>query len=153
MNALSALALLTQINVSRVLNAVAAGTSDQNSSSVDMAGYEGVLFVALFGTLTATQVTSIKAQSSSDDGSTDTFADLEGTAVGPLTDSDGNKMLLLDVFRPDERYVRCVVDRGTANAVIDGVIAIRYGARSIPTTQGSTVMAAESHVSPAEGTA
>lgn len=50
-------------------------------------------------------------------------ADLEGSLVGPLADADGNKLLVLDVHRPRERYVNCVVNRATGNAVIDGVIA------------------------------
>jgi hypothetical protein len=57
------------------------------------------------------------------------------------------------VFRPAERYVRAVVTRGTADAVIDGVIAIQYGARVLPATQDATVAGIETHVSPAEGTA
>lgn len=142
--------LLTNVKITRVMNAVAAGTTDQESSSVDMQGYDGVLFVAAFGALTATQVTSINAAQSTDDSS---FADLEGTKVGPLADADGNKLLVLDVYRPQERYVRCHVDRATANAVIDGVIAIQYCGSKAPITQGTTVAGSESHQSPAEGTA
>lgn len=145
--------LSKNIAISRVLNAVAAGTSAQTSSAVDMTGYEGCLFIASFGALTATQVTSIKAQQSSDDGSSDAYADLTGTLVGPLADADGNKLLVLDVYRPRDRYLKCIVNRATANAVIDGVIAIRYGARVQPTVQGSTVAFIETHASPAEGTA
>lgn len=138
--------------VIRVMNAAAAGTSDQNSSVVDTAGYEGVRFIALFGTLTATQATSIKVQQGTlADGSD--MADLEGSAVGPLADADSNKMLVAEVYRPRERYVRCVVDRGVANAVIDGVLAELYGPRVMPVTKDATVSAQEASASPAEGTA
>lgn len=140
------------IKITRALNAVAAGTTDQNGSIIDMQGFEGVLFIAAFGALTATQVTQIKAQQGADSGLSDA-ADLAGTLVGPLADADGNKCLVLDIFRPRERYVRCVVDRGTANAVIDGVLAIQYGAADQPTAHDTTVKAAEAHASPAEGTA
>jgi hypothetical protein len=44
-------------------------------------------------------------------------------------------------------------DPRTADATIDGVIAIQYGARVLPTSQDSTVAGIETHVSPAEGTA
>jgi hypothetical protein len=135
------------------MNAVAAGTSDQNSSSVDMKGFYGVMFLASFGALTATQVTSIKAQQSSDDGSADDWTDILGTLVGPLADADGNKMLVLDIYRPLKRYVRLVVDRGTANAVIDGVVALQYDPDKEPVTHSTTVKAAEFHHAPAEGTA
>lgn len=145
--------LLKDIKVTRVLNAVAAGTSNQNSSVLDMSGWDGVLFVAALGALTATQVTGLKAQQGSASNLSDA-ADLIGTGVGPLADGDSNKCLALDIYRPQERYVRCVLTRGTANAVIDGVVAIQYRGRKSPVTQDTTTLAAsESHVSPAEGTA
>lgn len=141
------------VSISRVMNAVAAGTTTQNGDPVDLEGADGVLFIALFGALTAGQVTALKAQQSEDDGVADDYSDLEGTLVGPLLDTAGNKLLVLDVFRPEKRYVRPVVVRGTANAVIDGVVAIKYSLRSIPGTHGASVAAAEAHVTPAEGTA
>lgn len=144
--------LLNEIKITRVMNAVAAGTTDQNSSEVDMQGWDGVMFIAAFGALTATQVTQIKAQQDVVTGMAGA-ADLAGTLVGPLADGDGNKCLVLDVYRPQERFVRCVVDRGTANAVIDGVIAIQYRGRLQPTTQPASVAFSEAHASPAEGTA
>jgi len=136
----------------RVMNAVAAGTTDQNSSIVDMAGFEGVRFIALFGTLTATQVTQIKVQQDTDSAG-GTMADLAGSNTGPLADGDGNKMLITEIVHPRERYVRCVVDRGTANAVIDGVIAELFGPAVEPVTASSTVSAQEVALAPAEGTA
>jgi hypothetical protein len=95
----------------------------------------------------------IKAQQSSDNGVADGWSDLEGTAVA-VADDDDNQIVGLDIYKPLKRYVRCVVDRGTQNAVVDGVIAIQYGARALPTTQdATTVGAVELHVSPDEGTA
>jgi len=141
--------LLKSGKVTRVTNAVAAGTTDSNSSSVDMQGFESVMFIALFGTITATAVTSIHAEQSADDS---TFADLESTSIS-IDDDEDNMVLVLEVIKPTDRYVRCVVDRGTANAVIDGVIAIQYNARNVPTTQDATTVAdSESHVEPDEGT-
>lgn len=140
--------------VIRVLNATAAGSTDiTTAAAVDTKGYEGVAFLGAFGALTATQVTSMKAQQSSDNGVADGFSDLAGTKLGPLADADGNKLLLLDVFRPQKRYVKPIINRATANAVVDGVFAILYGAREEPITSDSTVKETELHVSPAEGTA
>ena len=145
------LALGKNTKVTRVMDAKAAGATAENGTTVDMQSWEGVLFVALFGALTASQVTSIKAQQST--ATSSGFADLEDTKVGPLADGDGNKALALDVKRPRERYVRCVVSRAAANAVIDGVIAIQYGPRKMPATHDPTVAASKAHTSPAEGTA
>ena len=141
--------------IERVMNAVAAGTSDQTSSAVDMqlgGTFHEVTFLALFGTLTASQVTSIKVQQSDDDGSSDGYSDIEGTASSALADADSNKMLAVTV-RPSKRYVKCIIDRGTANAVIDGMIAIKRIADKIPVTQPSTIISWETHDYPAEGTA
>lgn len=143
--------LSTDVKVTRVMNAVAAGTTDQNGTGVDMKGYDGVMFIASFGTLTATQVTSIHAEQGTDNSSD--WEDLTSTSVGPLADDDSNQLLVLDVYRPTDRYVRCVVDRGTANAVIDGIVALQYHALAKPTTHDtSTVSSSEVHDSPAEGT-
>lgn len=141
--------------IERVMNAVAAGTSDQTSSAVDMqlgGAFHEVTFIALFGTLTASQVTSIKVQQSDDDAATDAYSDIEGTASSALADADSNKMLAVTV-RPSKRYVKCIIDRGTANAVIDGMIAIKKHADEIPVTQPSTIISWETHDYPAEGTA
>lgn len=146
-------AILERIRVDRVLNAVAAGTTDQNGGTIDLSadnGYRGCLFMVAFGTLTATQVTSIKAQESADDS---TWTDLAGTKSIELADTDGNKVLLLDVYRPNKRYIRVVVDRGTANAVIDGAWALLYENNLEGTAQSTDVAGSEVHISPAAGTA
>lgn len=145
---------LTEKNkVTRVSNAVAAGTSDINSSSVDMSGFETVQFIVAFGAITATAVTSIKVQQSSDDGASDTWADLAGSAQ-TVADDDDNQIFQVEIHQPRERYLRCVVDRGTANAVIDGIVAIQGGAQKTPVTHdATTVGGTELHNGPAEGTA
>ncbi len=143
--------LLKGTKITRVMNAVAAGVTNQNGTTLDMSGFDGVMFIASFGALTATQVTSLKAQQGQQSNLSDA-ADLAGTLTGPMADADGNKVLVLDVYRPAERYVRCVVQRGTANAVIDGVVAIQYRGRKTPIAQDSTYVSASKQLtSPAEG--
>ena len=115
-----------------------------------MANFEGVLFIAAFGTLDAGAATGIKVQQGAQANLSDA-ADLAGTALS-MADTDDNKLLMVDVNRPAERYVRAVVTRGTANAVIDGVIAIQYGTRVLPAVQDTSVAGSEAHVSPLEGT-
>jgi hypothetical protein len=142
--------LLKEIKVTRVLNAVAAGTTNQTSSTIDMESWDGVMFVASFGTLTGGAVTNIYARQGQQSGMGDA-ADLAGTKVS-IPDTDSNKVLVLDVFRPAERYVNCIVGRATANAVIDGVVAIQYKGRVTPSVQPATVSASKLSVSPDEGT-
>ena len=135
--------------VTRVMNAVAAGTSDQNSSSVDMKGFDAVQFVVAFGAITASAVTSVHVETSSDDSS---FNDLEGTNIA-VADDDDNQLVIVEVDNPQERYLRVVVDRGTQNAVIDGAIAFQHKADKEPVTHdATTVVGYEYHLSPDEGT-
>ena len=146
--------LATGIKVTRVQNGAVAATSDLNGSSVNMTGFEGVLFIALLGTLSATQVTSLKAQMSSDDGGSDAFTDILGTDSGDMADDDDDQVIVLDIYRPVERYVRPVLLRGTGNAVVDGILAIQYGPGKKPTINDVTsVFGTEVHASPAAGTA
>lgn len=146
--------LATEVKITRVMDGVAAGTTDQTGSSVNMTGFDGVMFVALLGVLSTNQVTSLKAQGSSDDGSSDAFADLLGTDSGDMADDDDDQGIVLDVYRPVEQYIRPILLRATGNAVIDGIIAIQYGPGKKPTiNDATTIFNTEVHASPAEGTA
>jgi len=126
-----------------------AGTTDINGTTLDMKNYEGVLMVARMGVITATAVTSIKAQQGDESDLSDA-ADLLGTGITIAADDD-NEIFVIDLGKPSKRYVRLVCDRGTANAVIDATY-IQYTGKKAPVTQGSGVTL-ETHVSPAEGTA
>ena len=148
------LSLLKNASFDVVEAAAVAGTTDLTSDGVDMSGFECVAFVAHFGALTAGQVTQMKLQQSDDDGAVDDYTDLLGSNTGPMADGDSNKLLIVEVVRPQKKFVRAIVDRGTQNAVLNGVIAIRYYPHKGPITQPTaSVSASESHVSPAEGTA
>ena len=138
--------------VTRVVNATAAGTTAVNGTVLDMQGFESVKFIACFGALTATQTTSLKIQQGTLANGSD-MADLAGSGSGNLADGDGNKCIATELVRPTKRYVRCVVVRGTANAVIDAVIAVQMGGRKAPVTHDASVAISETVVSPAEGTA
>lgn len=130
---------------------VAAGTSDLNSDIVDTAGFDGVRFIIGFGAITSGAVTSIKVQQDTDAAGS-TMADLSGSAI-TVSDTSDNKIAIAEVFRPRERYLRLVTDRGTQNAVVDFLIVELFHARNEPVTQDTTVISAEIATSPAEGTA
>lgn len=127
-----------------------AAPTDINGTTLDMTNHEGVLIIVRMGTITATAVTSIKAQQGAASDLSDA-ADLEGTAQ-TIADTDDDKTFYIDLKRPRERYVRLVVDRGTANAVVASAEYVQYGPRELPSAHGANV-SGESHVSPAEGTA
>lgn len=140
---------LTRLNV----NAAAASTDITPTYDVDMQNFEGCMFVVEMGTITSGAVTSIKIQQSSDDGDTDAYSDLEGTSV-TVADDDDDLIFWIDIYKPQKRYLRLIVDRGTQNAEVDSILAIQYGPRVQPTTHdATTVGGGECHISPDEGTA
>lgn len=140
-----------RVKVDGTSYSIAAGITDLTGESVDTAGYDGVRFLIGFGAITAGAVMSVKAQESTaaDTGQ----SDLAGSAQAVADDKD-DKIVIIDVYRPQERYVNTVIDRGTQNAVVDFVIAELYAKiGKLPITQDATVLGAEKFASPDEGTA
>lgn len=135
------MSLTKNVKITVVAAAAAAAQTAVEGSILDMAGYDGVLFVALTGDVTDTAVLTLKAQQNTAN-STSGMADLVGTAAFTAGASDAdNKGLALDVHKPRERYVRAVLTRGTANAAVSGIIAIQYDARRKPTAHDASVIA------------
>ncbi len=145
--------LLEGIEVRSVLDILGtAATTDRNGATIDMLGYDGVLFLFKFGAI-GTVAPVIKAQQGQQSDLSDA-ADLAGTLQSPAA-TDGNKIFSIDIFRPLERYVRVVVDKttGGGNESDEAVLAILYKNRKQPIVQGSDVAGSEIFSSPPEGTA
>ena len=133
--------LSTTVKLQRVLSATAAGLTSVNTSSVDLQNKDGARFIVAFGALTATQVTSVKLQGSTDNSTWSDLLDPDtGTVIttGNLADGDSNKVVSLEVYKCKRRYVRAVVIRGTANAVIDGAWAEIPQRNKLPMTIDTT---------------
>lgn len=136
--------LLKNGKITRVKNAVTAGTTDQDSDVLDMAGFDSICFISLLGDITSGSVLELQVFGNTAN-STSSPTPVEQTnddtdATAGASDYD-NKLLIVDCQRwnPNYRYAFARQKRGTQNAVLDGMIAIQYNARDIPTTQGSTV--------------
>lgn len=142
--------MLQNVAIDRVLIDTAAGQAATAGSILDMAGYEGVLFIAKLGDVTDTSVVTLQAQHN-DANSTSGMATLAGSATftAGATSADDN-LLVLEVYRPTKRYIRPLLTSATANAVKNGIIAVRYGPRCKPVTQGATVLASAILIEPAQ---
>jgi hypothetical protein len=114
--------------LSLVQAALADGSTDPNSSSVDMAGYDGCLFVGIVGTITTTGTCTLAVEQSSDDGVADAFSALTGASAVASLAAKSDLLLVIDVQHPTKRYLRTSLTRATANSVWGGTIAIRYRA-------------------------
>lgn len=133
---------LRDLKLTRVANAAAAGITEVDTSILDMAGFEGVMFVCLLNTVTAGSVVTVTAQQNTAN-QTGGMAPI-ANASASVTDVGGassNQAIVLDVFRPLQEFVRAAVTRTTANAALDGVIAIQYAAHRKPTVQDASVIA------------
>lgn len=138
--------LLKDCKITRLGNAAAAGTTDQDGSVLDMSGFDSVMFIALLGDATSGSVLELQAFGNTA-SSTSSPTPVEQTTdnvqyTAGASDAD-NKIMVLDILRwnPTYRYAfpRLVID--TQNCVTDGLLAIQYNSRSVPLTQGSTVLA------------
>ena len=119
--------LSEDVKITRVLANVADGQTDSNTSSVDMTGFDGVLFLITIGTITGSGTSTWTVEQSSDDS---TFNAVSGAEVDATGSAESDTVLILDVKRPLDRYVHVAYVRATANSEIDGVVALQYGARS-----------------------
>lgn len=142
--------LSSQVNVVRLSNGAVAAQTEIDSTAIDTAGYDGVMFLTAFGAITGGSDVDVKLQ----DGATASpTTDVAGSNV-PVADTNSNKQVLHDIYRPQKRYLRVVVTRTTANTVLDGIWAILYRGRKEPISVDATSVAAvKLLISPDEGTA
>lgn len=126
----------------------ASGAVDRDGAVLDMAGWEGVLVLVTVATVASGAVTGIKAQQGAVSTMADA-ADLKDSALA-IADADDNKVFWFDL-KPNERYVRVVVDKDGTNACAESAVYIQYGPSGIevPITDAN----GESHALPAEGAA
>lgn len=129
---------------------ISAGTSNQTLTSVDTLGYGAYRIVALLGTLTATQVTSLGVNESSDN-STWTAVTSGGSAIKTANagDGDAGKTLILEVYKPQKRYIQPQVNRATANAAITSVVVELYLPDFQPVSQDGSVSSYVAYDNPA----
>ena len=130
----------------------AASNTDGNSDRIDMQGYEGVMFVCPITDSVATGVAVLKVEQNTADSDSG-MAALTGasaTVTSAQNDDVNDTLLVVDVYRPTERYVQAVRTSATANIAFGSVIAILYGARELPQAEHATIADAAVVASPAE---
>lgn len=125
----------------KVLVATGAGTADTLTGDIlDLQNCDSVAGVAILGDVDNTAVVTLKAYTGDDAALADgAYETVTATVTADATSAD-NKLLVLDIVKPGKRYCRFDLVRATANAVVDGIIGIRYNFRTVPTTQPSDVV-------------
>lgn len=134
--------------------AVAAGSTDVTDATVvDTAGYDGVRFIFIFGTITTNAVTSIGVAGKATNAPTPGTDDLAGSKQ-TVGDGADDTIFITEITHPQQRYLRPFVKRATQNAVINAIICELYNHNGkMPITQDATVTAVETFDAPAVGTA
>lgn len=143
--------LLNNCKITRVMNDGngAASANPTKGTILDMAGFQGVMFVAMMGDVVSGAVVALRA-AGSDINDTAEMALLAGSAGGTAGASDfDDKLVVLDVVEPGYRYIEPQLFHTTQNAPFDGVMAIQYRADQKPTVQGATVVASATLLNPA----
>jgi len=132
---------INDTKIIRVANSQVAGTTAVNSSLVSTANAKSFEFDAIFGDVTDASVLGLKIQGGEESNGSD-MADLTGASVSFTADatSGDNKILRIAIERPLNTYLRAVVTRTVANAVVDGVICLVSDGRSVPVTDDASVV-------------
>lgn len=121
--------LFKNVSVREVNAPVSAGSSiDDNSDIIDMQGWDGVMFIVPITDSVATGVATLTVEQN-DDNSDTGMAALSGanaTATCAVNDDLNDSLLVVDVYRPRERYVQAVLTSATANIAFGNTIAVLY---------------------------
>lgn len=143
--------LAKNIEFTKVLGYFGAAQTTRNSDIIDMSGVDGVVFIALFDTLIEAGTIKLSVDQNTANSASG-MAELAGSTTHTVTAAETTGgVLVADVYRPQERYLRASIDIGTSNAVISGIVAIQYSGVKQPTTNtGATVLEVDVLVSPAE---
>lgn len=130
----------------------AASNTDSNSTRIDTANCEGVVFFCTITDSVDTGVAALTIEQNTADSDSG-MAALSG-AVANLTsaanDDLNGKVLIVSVHKPRERYIQAVRTSTTANIAFGEVYAVKYGVRTMPVADNSTVGEKATTVSPAE---
>src|SRR5258707_107265 len=120
--------------ITRVSNSAAAGTSEVDSTILDMTNYDAVCFIALFNTVVDASVLTLTAKENTTSSTSGATA-VTGGAAGPITAStNSNAVMMTDVIRPAKQFVYAALTRTAQNATLDGIIAIQYRVGKVPVT-------------------
>lgn len=132
--------LSKNVKYTKISNGATAGTSELDSSIIDMAGFDGAMFFVDLATVVDGSVMTLTVQQNTAN-STSGMAAITGASATFTASTSSNKVLMVDVYRPLQEFLRVAFTRTTQNATVNSIYVIQYNARFRPTTQDSGVIA------------
>lgn len=131
-----------KFKIMEVLTAdAAAANTDANSDRIDMSGWDGIVFLVPITDSVATGVATLKVEANTADSDTGMAAitGASAAATSAVDDDLNDTLLIVDVFRPQKRYVQGVITSSAANIAFGNTIAIQYKGSKSPITQHASV--------------
>lgn len=133
---------------SRINAYAASGTTGVLESTVlDMAGFESALIVGIATVTSTAQQLFAEGGTASTTGAGN-FSQYVGDASHVSTGGE-----FVDLYRPTKRYLQARFSASGASAPARGLVVLRYGARSMGTTQDASGATGVRLYSPGSGTA
>jgi hypothetical protein len=122
---------------------VAAGTTDtQKGVVLDSEGYDSITVVLLLGTVVTTAVITPALCDGTLANGSDQAPTTGATAITDAGGASSDKLIVLELYRPLNRYVQLWVTRATANITIAGAIAILHHGKAVPVTPSADILEA-----------
>ena len=119
--------------------ATAAGTGTITSAVVDMQGFDSVALIVYLGDVDSGSVLTLTGNTNDVDSTSGGTALAEAaTFTAGASDADDG-LMVLDLHMPREQYVFATLGRASADAAVNGMVAILYNAHQKPTTQDAKV--------------
>jgi len=119
----------------------AASSTDSNSDILDMTGFDGVVFIAPIEDSVSGGVATLKVEQdvANSDAGMALITGASAVATSAANDDLNGKVLVLDVYKPQERYVQGVRVSATQNIAFGTLIAIQYNGRFKPPTEHASI--------------
>jgi len=114
----------------------AADDTDSDGAALDTSGFDGAVFVVAIEDSVATGVATLTIEQCDTSGGT--YAALSGavaTATCAVNDDLNTKLLIVDVYRPLERYLHATLTSATANIAYGTQYQFAYKGTKAPITQ------------------
>jgi hypothetical protein len=109
---------------------------------VDCQGFEGAVLAIEIGAITdaANNSITVKVQESSDNGVSDSYADVSGAATSAILNAGQNEVYLIELNLSErERYLRAYATAGSADGGLLSATFLLFRGRHGPPTQENTV--------------
>jgi hypothetical protein len=122
-----------------VENSVGAGQATTVGEIVDTQGFNGACFIYKLGAVTNGAAVTLTIYQGTDSTVSD-VAEIDGAeAAIATTASDSDQFLVVDIIKPQERYLRPTIVTATEDVEIDSAICILYNPVNYPITQPDTI--------------